>query len=426
MSITVTKNPDQGNAPFFSSGSISFSELRSKFKETGSGSVSASELRRDTNIQSANPVVPDSTENEQISTGSNLSLSQFRNSIKRYLAVQSGTDDNSSYPGEPGLRMGLYASNGRGIDWSGGGVNGRDGRGSNDTGNHIKNVQKTIRITGTCGSVRLTDSSGFITAAAQLTPRLQVNNIRIEVYGYLYGYGGDGGYDPTGYPVGNQSGESGGIGLNLGNIGFNNVVYVSSGARIYGGGGGGEQGGNGAPGSAGTCYRDYTNQVCGGSATCNQGGYQIGSYGGNCCESYSVGWPPKERCGKWLSGIICRIAQTSTTPVQGIGGRGGNGQGYNKPRTNGQNGTNGTCPTCPGGFVLNGGDCGTNGQRGGDGGDWGQDGGETGGRRTRGLAGAAIAFSGAGNGLFTGSNAFDLTGTVNSSTLKGQIYYKTS
>ena len=406
MSVSVTKY-----GPYFTSGSISFSQIRTYFTDDQSGfgqQISASQLRRDTDITKENPIVPDSTENEQISTGSNLSISQFRNSIKRYVATQTGTDDNSSYSNEPGFRMGLYDPYGRGIDWSGGGVNGRDGQGGNSTGNHIKNVQKGILITGTCGSIRRESP------AAQLAPRLQVNNVRIDVSGSILGYGGNGGYDPRGYPYGNQSGEDGGVALNLGNIGYQNRVRVGSGARIYGGGGGGEQGQNGARGSAGTCSREYSNQQCGGNASCNQGGSVVGTYGGNCCESYCTGWPRcKERCSKWLSGVICRISEPSTTPIQGIGGRGGNGQGYNQSRSNGQDGSAGTCPTCSGGLSLSGGECATNGGRGGDGGDWGSDGGETTGNRTRGRAGAAINRD--------SNNTYSLYGTVNSNTIKGAI-----
>lgn len=403
MSVSVIKS-----GPYFSSGSISFSQLRSIFKETGSGSIRASELRRNTNVRDSNPIVPDSTENEQISTGSNLRLSQFRNSIKRYLAIQTGTDDNSHGRPEPGFRMGLYDPYGRGIDWSGGGVNGRDGQGGNSTGNHIKNVQKFIEIRGTCGSVDRT------LPGAQLAPRLTVNNIRITVYGSILGQGGRGGYNPQGFPVGNASGEDGGTALNFGTIGVNNTLTVGSSARIYAGGGGGEQGQNGRRGSAGICSREYENSSCGGNPGCNQGGFQVARWSGRCCQSYCVGWPGcRERCSQWIQYIRCRIEQPSTTPIQGIGGRGGNGQGYSQSRTNGENGSAGTCPTCPGGLNLSGGECATNGGRGGDGGDWGQDGGETTGNRTRGRAGAAINKE--------GSNTYSLNGTVNSNTVRGAI-----
>ena len=249
MPVTITRNPENGGNLFFTSGQISFSELRRHFTDDqpGFGSqISASQLRRDTNVSKKNPIVPDATHNEQISTGSNLRLSQFRNSVKRYLATQSGTDDNNSYPNEPGFRMGLYASNGRGLDFAGGGVNGRDGQGGNNTGNHTKNVQKGVLITGTCGSSRPGSP------AASLGPRVTVHNFRIDVSGRIFGYGGDGGYNPTGYPVGNASGENGGIALTVGSAGYNNRVRVAGGA-VYGGGGGGEQGQNGSAGTCPTC-----------------------------------------------------------------------------------------------------------------------------------------------------------------------------
>jgi len=411
MSVTITRNPGQGNTLFFQSGQISFSQLRSYFKETGSGPVRASELRRDTDVNKENPIVPDATHNEQITTGNNLSLSQFRNSVKRYLATQYGTDDNNSYPGEPGFRMGLYDPNGRGLDFAGGGVNGRDGQGGNSTGNHIKNVQKGILITGTCGSVQ------FGIPAAQLAPRLTVNNFRIDVSGSILGYGGNGGYDPRGYPYGNQSGEDGGIALNLGSIGKNNRVIVGSGARIYGGGGGGEQGQNGSRGSKGTCWQEYNTQSCGGNPSCNQGGNQVRRWSGSCCQTYSYCCGffncGCTGCSQYYQYATCRKEQESGTPTQGIGGRGGNGYGYGKSRTNGENGSSGTCPPCPGGYNLSGGQCASNGGRGGDGGDWGSDGGETPGNRTRGRGGAAINKDGA--------NTYALYGTRNSNTIKGAI-----
>ena len=386
MPVTITRNPENGGNLFFTSGQISFSELRRHFTDDQSGfgsQISASQLRRDTDVRKENPIVPDATHNEQISTGNNLSLSQFRGSVKRYLATQSGTDDNNGLS-EPGFRMGLYDPNGRGLDFAGGGVNGRDGQGGNDTGNHTKNVQKGVLITGTCGSLY----PGH--AAAQLTPRVTVHNFRINVSGRILGYGGTGGYNPQGYPVGNASGEDGGIGLNVGSSGYNNRVRISGGF-VAGGGGGGEQGLNGGRGSTGTCWQEYNVQSCGNDPGCNQGGNVVRRWSGDSCETYCVWcWGCCVRTSKWMQYATCRKEQTSTTPTQGIGGRGGNGQGYNKPRTNGENGSAGTCPTCPGGYNLSGGQCGGNGGRGGDGGDWGQDGGETPGGRTKGRAGAAL------------------------------------
>jgi hypothetical protein len=91
---SVTTN----HTTFYSSGPISFSSLRTNFKETASGSISASELTRKTSTSLTNPIVPDSTENRisgPLGNGittleQDLSISQFRNSIKYYSLLQSG------------------------------------------------------------------------------------------------------------------------------------------------------------------------------------------------------------------------------------------------------------------------------------------------------------------------------------------------
>ena len=61
---------------------VKFSQLRNTFKETTSGSISASELIRDTDVTNPNPIVPDAKDNENISKDTNLKVSQFQNSIK--------------------------------------------------------------------------------------------------------------------------------------------------------------------------------------------------------------------------------------------------------------------------------------------------------------------------------------------------------
>ena len=78
--------------PYFASGSISFSQLRSNFKETSSGEVKASELLRVTDTTNTDPIVPDATENSNIATSTNLKASQFRNSIKYYNLNQGASD----------------------------------------------------------------------------------------------------------------------------------------------------------------------------------------------------------------------------------------------------------------------------------------------------------------------------------------------
>ena len=142
MSISVTKA-----GPYFTSGEIKWSQLRSNFKETSSGSISASELFRNSRKEERNPVVPDSTENTSIpedtyangtfdGVGTDWKASLMRNSIKRYTANQSGNDKF--------LDMGLKSGS-DGIDWDGN--NNLDASGAT-TGNYQRNVQKIINITG--------------------------------------------------------------------------------------------------------------------------------------------------------------------------------------------------------------------------------------------------------------------------------------
>ena len=406
MSVSVTKF-----GPYFSSGSISFSQLRSNFAERGSGEMRASDLRRNTNLGEENPIVPDSTENESISTGNNLSLSQFRNSIKRYVATQSGTDDNNSYPGEPGFRMGRYDLAGKGIDWSGGGYFGRDGQGGGVTGNLTKNVQKTILITGTCGSVR----PGL--AGAQMAPVVQVHNVRIEVTGSVLGYGGEGG------TVQNGSAEDGSTALNFGNVGNNCRLTVRSSARIYGGGGGGEKGTKGANGANGTCIDVISRSNCGGCPGCPSGYTSRGCRGGGGCDRRQVcNW--WSNCwwatSRWTSYEDCEKRYTTTGGIGGDGGNGGRGRGYNNQGgpSAGSTGIDGTAGQgCFSGGSPN--PAAQPGQKGGDGGrggDWGERGGSTDAPGNPGNGGNAVAKD--------GSNTYRIMpeSVINSDTIRGNIY----
>ncbi len=88
---------------------IKFSQLRREFKTISprttfngsddhsgdTGSVSASELLRNTSLSVADPVVPDVDENANIvTTESNWNISGFKNAIKYYYLNQTDIDDN--------------------------------------------------------------------------------------------------------------------------------------------------------------------------------------------------------------------------------------------------------------------------------------------------------------------------------------------
>jgi len=171
MSVSIT-------SPFyFTSGPIKFSSLRDTFRQT-SGTIRASDLYRDESIVSTSPIVPDATENLAIpllpvDVETDWSAEAFRGSVKYYEATQSGTDNNTANTALPGFRMGLYdAGDGTGIQWN---------------GNLSRNIPKTVKITGTCGSKSTSQP------AAQLAPGVPSYNVLIDVTGAIYGYGGLGG-----------------------------------------------------------------------------------------------------------------------------------------------------------------------------------------------------------------------------------------
>ena len=458
MPVSVTKE-----GPYFNGGSapsnttnIKFSQMRDVFKldlkgSTATGSdatsiIKASELRRNTDGNARDPIVPDAVINEDIaalganSLKNNWKVSQMRNSIKRFWATQSGTDvyfAMGRYSGPPGS---CPDSSNCGIDWGGYGVGGRDST-SSGNGNLTKNIQKFIKIEGTCGA---TDSGSWGgqgndpgagtwsqgTAAARLSPVVPARNVRIWVYGSILGAGGEGGYDSRGYHrasntmYGADPGTPGGIALRINNP-SGNEVWVdikSNNGKIWGGGGGGEQGRNGDIPQPGECKREWETSGCGSAAGCGSG-ESISTWSGGCCTWYQFCNGPwenwcNEHCGGNTQYRLCREIRTSTIPTQGIGGRGGDGQGYQQNKTNGQAGTNPAekCPTCDSGFTLSGGACTTAGNTGGDGGDWGSAGENT-------SAGNAMRPPQPSNGgtagpAICGSN-YNLRGIVNGNTVKG-------
>ena len=80
ISIAKTLNCKTSEIIFTSGGSESFA--------SDIAPISMSELKRDTNPTSANPIVPDSTENSAIGSVSDVALGQFRNSIKFYYCCE--------------------------------------------------------------------------------------------------------------------------------------------------------------------------------------------------------------------------------------------------------------------------------------------------------------------------------------------------
>ena len=80
MAITVTKS-----GPYFTSGEIKFSAMRNTYRlNNPNGTISASELLRDTTLTNTDPILPDATENNNVASATDWKTSQIRNSIKFY------------------------------------------------------------------------------------------------------------------------------------------------------------------------------------------------------------------------------------------------------------------------------------------------------------------------------------------------------
>lgn len=360
MSAAVTKA-----GPYYSSGSISFSSLRTNFKESSSGSISASEIRRNTTVTNTNPTVPDATENNNISTSSNLALSQFRNSIKYYYITQTGTDTNFDIDAQ---------------SWN---------------NNLTKNINKWMYINGTCGSNSISSTAADFNSAAY--------NLTIDVSGNIYGCGGRGG-GTAGAP--DPSGESGGSALSVTSSAGNTIViFVRSSAQIYAGGGGGERGATGANGTGGMCVNTTETAGCGGAPGCPGGYYQTGYSGncGGCCQTYSCGWGGT-CCSQNRQCRYCRQDVPTSGGIGGTGGTGGPGRGYNN-LSGSLAGAGGSAGTAGGGCGATNG---ATGETGGSGGDWASNGANTSNSGNGGGVGRAITGSG-----------YSVTGTINSSTIKG-------
>lgn len=357
MGFSVTKD-----GPYFSSGSISFSQLRSTFG--GSGPVSLSGYLRDPNPSTTSPRVPDATENVNIPTSrSVVSVSKYRNAIKQYFVTQSGTDNNANLHGSP--------------NWN---------------SNLTKNVPKTLYITGTCGSTTIGSYAATFNATAY--------NLIINVSGQVLGAGGDIGFG--GGTQESRDGKPGGPALYVYSSG--NAIVVVPRGPIYGGGGGGAKGINGNAGSPGTCYYyTYyeTGNQCGGCPGCG-GDTRTACWGVGGCNC------GKRGCSSTQYRSQCRRTVYYGVPGApgGIGGDGGRGQGYQWSRTGGAGGTGGTPGGCP-----NYGSPGDPGQPGGSGADWGG-GGETvyrygrqntGGPPGRGISGGNYRVD---NGTYGGSASY--------------------
>ena len=369
MGLTITKS-----GPYFNGSGqpvpnnqtdMKFSQLRDTFRlNNPTGAISASELRRDVDTTSVDPIVPDATENVAIAPFSiafrsfDWKVSQFQGAIKFYDVEQDASDNNANF------NISTLAE---------------------FNGNLGKTIKKKFIMRGTHTSTNTGDAAAKILTAAF--------NLTLEIHGNFYGAGGAGGTSSS------VSGAPGGdaLSINSGRV----TVDIQPGGRIYGGGGGGEFGGNGTAGAAGTCRKDTTVTTCGGTLTCPTGFTLIDTYGTGCCklERWCSWGFCHNTCVENGEAGTCRKEVASNTPPTQSGGNGGTGRGANNfsGSLTGSSGGSGVCPSCiDTSFTLiaGTGTCSGNGETGGSGGDWGQRGGDTGASGSAGQGGAAITGSG--------------------------------
>ena len=321
---------------YFGSGAISFSAMRSTFRlNNPTGTISASELLRNTDVTNTDPILPDATENSDVASTTDWKTSQIRDSIKFYNVTQPSGDTN--------LNLNID-----GLSWN---------------SNLNKNIVKKMNIEGICGS----NTTG--TAAALMDDT--AHNLTIDVSGDIFGCGALATTDGD-----NPDGLDGGDALDVITSGNNVSVNVQSTARIYGGGGGGEHGTEGAAGQDGTCFNYIFGEVasgCGFCGDCSNLGAGYERYGGcntggGCnCSGWWFWFGCRQRV---ISTALCR--KQDPIPVEGgtggAGGDGGRGRGFNYQSGTllGTNGLDGSAFVGCGGFTgtITAGGTGGNGENG--------------------------------------------------------------
>jgi len=386
MGLTVTKT-----GPYFNGSGqpvpnnqteVKFSQLRDTFRlNNPTGSISASELLRDIDTNSSDPIVPDATENSNIASNTlsaiaagtiapnlNWEVSQFFGAIKFFDVEQDASDTNANFN--------ISAL-------------------SEFNSNLGKTIKKKFTLRGTHTSTNTSIAAAQILSDAW--------NLTMEIHGNFYGAGGVGGVqnDVSGKPGGHAISISGGR------------VYfdIQPNAKIWAGGGGGEFGGDGTPGAAGTCEKIVERTKCPdrGSPSCPDPFVQIGGIRdtGICCQKQrkcritfrflgfsAFCW---NVCVNNTKAVTCKRTDPSPVPATVIGGNGASGRGFNNFSGSliGSSGQTGNCPDCASlgsGFTLVGGSgtCSGDGENGGNGGDWGQNGGNTASSGNGGQGGSAI------------------------------------
>lgn len=203
----------------FTSGPISFDEIRKIYKEVATGPISLSDVYRNTDVNAADPVVPNATENTNVPTSGTIDASDFRNTIKAITVEQTGDDANLLV---------------------------QDHLTKFDTANLNTNTRKNFIIKGTVYS---SDRTKF---ALTLETTSTLKNFAVVNNGKILGASGQGATSST-------TASSGGGAIKLRNY----IKVINNGDISAGGGGGGRGATGGTGGTGGTgVYYTFNSKQC--------------------------------------------------------------------------------------------------------------------------------------------------------------------
>ncbi len=255
----VAADGTESTTKFFTGNSaISFSDLQKNFGGSGTPSnVSVSTFLRDTNVNTNNPIVPDSPSNASVKTSTaDMNLAGYRETLKKIkvrltdATIEEYNSDNlwTASPGSVNDNTDL-------------------------SGDLNKNTPKQQVITAQT-TVKAPNAN---TPAMTWDSGTDVHNLELTVQGEIHGFSGDGGEFNAGWDEGKQ-GRPGGTALHINPTSGSSKILVNvegGGGAIWGGGGGGAggydgeagiDGVTGSPGEKGhdretTCTVDYTEKT---------------------------------------------------------------------------------------------------------------------------------------------------------------------
>lgn len=339
---------------YFSSGDISFSQIKNTFGGNTNNIKASDYLRNvgsnvDWDLNQIIPKVPDSTENAAVSTDDDWTTSSLRNTINEYNVIQSGNDEELSF---------TSADTGT---WN---------------GNLNRNILKNFSITGT---VYADEISKYALAMSGDLYNLEID---VESNGKVYGEGGAAG------------GGNGGSALYVNNTYTNSDVELRVYGRVWSGGGGGIAGNSGNSGPSLTCSStvgfntsnpfingmNLSDAAPGLSCRAARSGATWVNANQNSVRNRCRGGGARRGSGVYPSGnyqcsphwtITCQ--QTNNFNLAGgsggSGGSGGPGRGFSTLSSSlaGNSGNSGNCNSCSGSTS-----CGNSGNPGGSGGEWGE------------------------------------------------------